>query len=164
MDFLRKSYLIKNEAIHMQQQQKINNYMKYFLFLLSVFLIFSTNTYGQKKRHKIVFDMSATDTADHSAVIRQANNILKVFPQAQIEIVFHGKAVYALVADKTSLKEKFDDLVNNKHVVIAACNNSLMRLNISKEALISSAIVVPVAMLELMDKQEKGWSYIKAGN
>ena len=72
--------------------------------------------------------------------------------------------MYALVNDKATLQEKIDDLINNKHVLFAACNNSLLRFNISKNDLISSAIVVPVAMLELMDKQEKGWSYIKAGH
>ncbi len=77
-------------------------------------------------------------------------------------MVFYGKAVYALVKDKTMVKEKIDDLVNNKHVVIAACNNSLIRFNLTKDDLILSAIVVPVAILELTDKQEKGWSYIKA--
>ncbi|MES2778045.1 MAG: DsrE family protein [Bacteroidota bacterium] len=138
--------------------------MKCLLFLLPAFLLFGTHTHAQKKHHKIVFDMSASDTADQSSVIRQANNILKVLPGAQIEIVFHGNGVYALVADKTTFKDRLDDLVNNKHVVVAACNNSMTRLNISKDQLISSAIVVPVAMIELMDKQEEGWSYIKAGH
>jgi len=138
--------------------------MKYILLFLSALVIFNTNSIAQKKQHKIVFDMAGSDTADHTAVIRQVNNILKNSPQTKVEVVFHGKAVYALVKDKTTVQAKIDDLVNNKHVVIAACNNSLKRLNLTKDDLISSAIVVPVAMLELMDKQEKGWSYIKAGH
>ncbi|MEJ7823082.1 MAG: DsrE family protein [Chitinophagaceae bacterium] len=138
--------------------------MKYVFFLMISTVIFNTNITAQKKQHKIVFDMAGSDTADHSAVIRQVNNVLKNSPQTKIEVVFHGKAVYALVKDKTTVKEKIDDLVNNKQVIIAACNNSMIRLNILKSELISSAIVVPVAMLELMDKQEKGWSYIKAGH
>ena len=138
--------------------------MKNYLFLLAVALIFSTDINAQKKQHKIIFDISSSDTADHSTVIRQVNNVLKASPQTKIEVVFHGKAVYALVKEKTTLNDKIDELVNKKNVVIAACNNSLIRLNISKNDLLSSASVVPVAMLELMDKQEKGWSYIKAGH
>lgn len=137
--------------------------MKYLFLCLAALLIFSTSTIAQKKQHRIVFDISASDTADHSAVIRQVNNVLKASPQTKIEVVFHGKAVYALVRDKTSFKDKLDELVKNKHVLLAACNNSLIRLNISRDELISSAVVVPVAILELTDKQEKGWSYIKAG-
>ncbi len=138
--------------------------MKYFMLLLAAIIFFNTNSYAQKKQHKLVFDMAGSDTADHSGVIRQVNNVLKESPQTKVEVVFHGKAVYALVKDKTTVHDKIDDLVNNNHVVIAACNNSLKRLNLTKDDLISSAIVVPVAMLELMDKQEKGWSYIKAGH
>ncbi len=138
--------------------------MKYFFFLIIATLMLNTNTSAQTKLHKIVFDMAGSDTADHNNIIRQVNNVLKNSPQTKIEVVFHGKAVYALVKDKTTVKEKIDDLVNNKHVVIAACNNSMQRLNILKSELIPSAIIVPVAMLELMDKQEKGWSYIKAGH
>ncbi len=138
--------------------------MKYFFLLIAAIIIFNTNSIAQEKEHKIVFDMSGSDTADHSAVIRQVNNILKSSPQTKVEVVFHGQAVYALVKDKSTVQDKIDDLVNNKHVVIAACNNSLNRLKLTKDNLISSAVVVPVAMLELMDKQEKGWSYIKAGH
>ena len=137
--------------------------MKYLFLCLAALLIFNTSTIAQKKQHRIIFDISASDTADHSAVIRQVNNVLKASPQTKIEVVFHGKAVYALVKDKTTFKDKLDDLVKNKHVLLAACNNSLIRLNISRDELISSAVVVPVAILELTDKQEKGWSYIKAG-
>lgn len=138
--------------------------MKYSIFLIAAFLIFSTTAGAQKKQHKIIFDMAGSDTAEHGTVLRQVNNVLKASPQTKIEVVFHGKAVYALVKDKTTFKEKIDDLVNKKHVVIAACNNSLIRLNLTKQDLIPSAIVVPVAILEFTDKQEKGWSYIKAGH
>jgi intracellular sulfur oxidation DsrE/DsrF family protein len=138
--------------------------MKYFFFILAAALIFNTNADAQKNPHRIVFDMAGSDTADHSAIIRQVNNVLKNSPQTRIEVVFHGKSVYALIKDKTTVKDKIDDLVNNKHVVIAACNNSLNQLKLSKEDVLSTAIIVPVAILELVDKQEKGWSYIKAGH
>ncbi len=137
--------------------------MKYFLLFFAAFILKSTASQAQNKRHKIVFDISSADTADQSVVIRQVNNILKVSPQSKIEVVFHGKAIFALVKDKTSFQQKLDDLVINKQVVIAACNNTLLRFNIGASELIPTAIVVPVAMLELADKQEKGWSYIKSG-
>ena len=138
--------------------------MKYILFLSFAVTMFAANVSAQERQHKLVFDMAGSDTADHNAIIRQVNNVLKVLPQTQVEIVFHGKSVYALTKDKTTVKDGIDDLVNNKHVIVAACHNSLKRLNIKTDDLISSVIVVPVAMIELMDKQEKGWSYIKAGH
>jgi hypothetical protein len=137
--------------------------MKYLMVsLVAVLLI--CNVQAQSKTYKIVFDMASSDTADHSSIIKQVNNVLKNAPGSSIEIVFHGKAVYALVKNSTTLKDRLDDLVNNKGVTLAACNNSMNRYNITKEDLIPSAIVVPVAMIELADKQEKGWSYIRAGH
>ena len=137
--------------------------MKNILLLITTTFIFSAGISAQNKQPKIVFDISASDTAVQSTVLRQVNNILKAAPQAKIEVVFHGKAVYALVRYKSTFQDKIDELANNRHVVFAACNNSLIRLNISKDELLSYATVVPVAILELADKQEKGWSYIKAG-
>ncbi len=137
--------------------------MKYILFLSALTFIFSIGSSAQKKQHKIIFDISASDTAEQSTVFRQVTNVLKAAPMAKIEVVFHGKAVYALVKDKTTFQDKIEELANKKQVVFAACNNSLIRLNLSKSELLSNAIVVPVAILELADKQEKGWSYIKAG-
>lgn len=136
--------------------------MKYVSFLLATLLVFNASI-AQKKNHKIVFDISATDTAEHSTVIRQVGNVLKASPESKIEVVFHGKAVYALVKDKTTFKDRIDALASKNQVVFAACNNSLTRLKISKDELISSATVVPVAILELTEKQEMGWTYIKAG-
>lgn len=137
--------------------------MKYLMILLA---ICCSNTYAgaQSKQYKVVFDFASSDTADQSGIIRQINNVFRASPGSSVEVVFHGRAIFNLVNSTTVFKEKLDDLVNNKGVILAACNNSMNRYNIKKEDLISSAIVVPVAILELADKQEKGWSYIRAGH
>ena len=137
--------------------------MKYLLVTIAAVLLFTT-THAQGKQYKIIFDIASSDTADQSGVIRQANNVLRNSPGSNVEIVFHGKAIYALVKSATPFKDRLDDLVNNKGVILAACNNSLNRYNLTREDVIPSAIVVPVAIIELADKQEKGWSYIKAGH
>ena len=114
MDISGKGYHIKSyiTPLHLIPTEK-KIIMKYFILLLAVALIFSTNIKAQKKQYKIIFDISGSDTADHSTVIRQVNNVLKASPQSKIEVVFHGKAVYALVKDKTTVQDKIDDLVNN---------------------------------------------------
>ena len=137
--------------------------MKYILVTIVAVLLFTT-TQAQGKQYKIVFDFASSDTADQTGIIRQINNVLKNSPGTNVEVVFHGKAIYNLVKSTTTFKDKLDDLVNNKGVILAACNNSMNRYNIKKEDLIPAAIVVPVAIIELADKQEKGWSYIRAGH
>ncbi len=137
--------------------------MKKLRAVFVAILVFA-NVNAQGKQYKIVYDFASGDTADQSVVIRQINNVLRNSPGSNVEVVFHGKAIYNLVKSTTAFKDKLDDLVNNKGVILAACNNSMIRYNITKEELIPSAIVVPVAIIELAEKQEKGWSYIRAGH
>ncbi|HEY0677871.1 MAG TPA: DsrE family protein [Chitinophagaceae bacterium] len=138
--------------------------MKHFLILLLTSLSITGIGLAQEKQHKIVFEMVSGDTAVHSAIVRQLNNVLKAAPDAKLEVVFHGNSIYALVKDRSFIKESITDLVKNKKVVIAACANSLKRLNLTADQLVPEAIVVPVAILEIVKRQEEGWSYIKSGH
>ncbi|MBZ5856554.1 DsrE family protein [Flavihumibacter profundi] len=135
--------------------------MKKIIISCAVLFICSLSVCAQQKQHKIVWDLESADTADYRGIIRQINNVLKVAPDARIEVVCHGPAVYALIDGKTNIKDKIDELKASKNVVFAACANSLKRLNLTPEQVIPSAIVVPVSILEMAGKQEEGWSYIK---
>ncbi len=138
--------------------------MKKIFIVMITLVVFNASLFSQKSHYKVVFDMASADTAAHSGVLKQVNNLLELAPDAEIEVVFHGHSLNALVKNKTTVEKSINDLVNNKHVIIAACNNSMKRLKISETDLIEAATVVPAAMLELADKQQNGWSYIKAGN
>ncbi|MNE94913.1 DsrE/DsrF-like family protein [compost metagenome] len=46
-------------------------------------------------------------------------------------------------------------------VLFVACNNALKANFISKEALPSFVTIVPAGVLELVNKQHEGYSYIK---
>lgn len=107
--------------------------------------------------------MPAGDTTQQRTLFRQVNNVLTAAPETKIEIVFHGNAVYAMLKDTGYYKEQIIAL-HKKGVVLAVCNNALKMRNISTSRVIPEAVVVPVAILELVKKQEEGSSYIKAGN
>ncbi len=135
--------------------------MKYFrqsAFILSL-LFFSLTSHAQ---HKIVWDMPIGDTAQQRVLYRQINNVLAVTPDTKIEVVFHGNAVYAMLKDTGYHKTQITDLYK-KGVVFAVCNNALKMRNIETSRVIQEATIVPVAILEIVKKQEEGWSYIKAG-
>jgi uncharacterized protein len=134
------------------------------IFITIVFFISTISTFSQNKQHKIVFDLNSGDTAIQSSVLRQFNNVLKAAPNAQLEVVCHGPAVYMLVKSKVFFEERMNEVKGNGAVSFKVCANSMKRLNVDKSELISLAEIVPVAILELSEKQMKGWSYIKAGN
>lgn len=106
--------------------------------------------------------MPAGDTTQQRTLFRQANNVLAAAPDTKIEIVFHGNAVYAMLKDTGYFKEQILAL-HKRGVVLAVCNNALKVRNINTNRVIPEAVIVPVAILELVKKQEEGWNYIKAG-
>jgi uncharacterized protein len=137
--------------------------IKNFLFMLAI-CTFSLFTQAQKASYKIVYDLVSSDTADHSTVLRQFNNILKEAPGAELEVVCHGQAVYMLVAEKAFFESRMKELLSKGKVSFKICANSMRRFGIDKSQLIPIAEIVPVAILELASKQQDGWSYIKAGH
>ena len=136
--------------------------MKYYpqIFLFLFLLFFSVTAHAQ---HKIIWEMPSGDTAQQRVIFNQMNNVLAEAPDAKIEVVFHSAAVYALLKDTGYFKPQIAALYK-KGVVFALCNNSLKKRNIAHDRVIPEAFIVPVAILELVKKQEEGWAYIKAGN
>lgn len=138
-------------------------FMKIF-FASLLLLILVSPVFAQSGNYKIVFDLASQDTADHSAVLRQFNNVLREAPDAELEVVCHGPAVSMLVAEKAFFQQRMVELMQKGRVSFRICANSMKRFGIDRSQLLPFAEVVPVAILELADKQQKGWAYIRAGH
>jgi intracellular sulfur oxidation DsrE/DsrF family protein len=135
--------------------------MKYFSIIALLFL--SVQSFSQQKKLSVVWDLSSTDTSEQAAVFRQINNALAQVPDMQIEVVFHGPAVYVMMKDSTQFTTRIK-AAKEKGVTMAVCNNSLRRLKIDPSQIAAEGIVVPSAVVELIRKQSEGWSYLKAAH
>jgi uncharacterized protein len=120
----------------------------------------STATKTTASPHRIVWDMAAGDTAMHAGIMRQLNNVKRGWPDAQIEVVVHGKALDMLVTDKSTKPSAIKDL-QARGVTFVACENTMRMRKVTKEQLLPGVNTVPMAIGELVLKQEEGWSYIK---
>ncbi len=136
--------------------------MKYFQHFF-FFVFFLNYSIAANAQHKIIWEMGSGDTAQQRVLFNQVNNVLNEVPDTKIELVFHGFAVYAMLKDTGYLKQMIISL-HKKGVVFAVCNNSLKKRNIDPGRVSEEAVIVPVAIIEIVKKQEAGWSYIKAGN
>ena len=134
--------------------------MKKIFFSVIAILIFTSGIYAQQKQHKIVFDFTKADTASFSTIVRHAKNIISMTGNAKLEIVCHGPGLDLLMNEKTTVQKEIEEL-NKLKVVFAACNETMKRRGIDKSQLLSQAIIVPAAILEISLKQQEGWSYIK---
>jgi len=136
--------------------------MKYLSFIV-IFLLFSFASEAQVSKSRVVWDLSSADTTVQGAVFRQINNARTEIPDLDIEVVFHGQAVFAVMKDSTQFASRIK-IATEKGVTLAVCNNSLRRLKIDPSQVSPLATVVPSAVAELIKKQTEGWSYLKASH
>lgn len=140
-----------------------SDYMKKIIFLFIV-LLSSTFSFAQdNSQHKIVFQLTTSDTLSHKGLMKQIGNILSLSPSTKIEVVCHGPGLTMLVG-KTSVTSNKVNEFSSKGVDFMACQFSMKERNVGKDELLPSAVIVPGGILEIIQKQELGWSYIKAGN
>jgi intracellular sulfur oxidation DsrE/DsrF family protein len=134
--------------------------------LLLVIVLFSyqlCNAQNDNKEHKIVIQLNTADTSAWSSTIGNIKNIQKVWPTLlKIEVVVHGKAIDFLVKDKTYFANEIAGLTN-EGIVFSACENTMRKHKIVKTDLLTVANTVPSGVVEVLMKQEQGWSYLKAG-
>lgn len=132
-----------------------------FAFFLGLALT-TADCSAQSGQRKAVIDLSSGDTAVMSVTLRQLRNFRNADPAAKLELVCHGPALKLLMTDSTFFREQVVSL-KKEQVEFKACGNSMKRMNIKAEQLLPESDVVPAAIVELSDKQQEGWSYIKAG-
>ncbi|NOT77131.1 MAG: hypothetical protein HOP08_19580 [Cyclobacteriaceae bacterium] len=141
--------------------------MKYTLILMIVFVTAlakaQTSQVVDNKIHKIVMQFTVGDSTEQASVVAQVANIRSAWPKSQIEVVCHSSGLDVIVAGKSKVSKQVADL-SAQGIVFAACNNTMKRRNIKKEDLLSSAVVVPSAMVEIVSKQEEGWAYVKGAH
>jgi len=137
--------------------------MKKILFSFIVAMSIFSVSFSQEKKLKVVWDVSDSDTATTAGVFRQVNNALTLVPDLEIEVVFHGPAIYNMVKDSTVFASRIV-IAKQKGVQLSVCNNSMKRLKVDASQLVQEAGVVPSAVVELIKRQAEGWSYLKAGH
>ena len=140
------------------------------LLVLSLLMIISTVKMAAQKtpsvsnlqKYKIVIQLTNGDTAVHRATVKQIFNALAAAPNSKIEVVCHNNGISFLQTAKTFYADKIKEL-KAKGVAFAACENTLRERKIEKSEIVSEAFFVPAGIIEVVDKQTKGWAYLKAG-
>jgi intracellular sulfur oxidation DsrE/DsrF family protein len=130
--------------------------------MLALSMAAAINSFSQEKVHNVVFHLSTPDTLAYRALTKQLDNVLKVWPKANIEVVIHNKGLGFVIKGKSHFEPEIDVLVN-KGVKFVVCENSLQQQKLTKEQIFTQASFVPAGLVEIIEKQEAGWSYIKAG-
>lgn len=134
----------------------------YLIFLLV--LAWTTPVFSQEKPVKIVFDVTSSDPAVHEATLRHVTEMAKNYPNSMFEVVLYGGSIDMVVSEKSSVLKEIKALSPNKNVSFAICEQTMKRKNIASNQLIPGVIMVPDGILEIIQKQQQGWGYIKESN
>ena len=143
--------------------------LKNIFFLVTCLITFNqghsqiNEKQNEARVHNIVIQLNTADTASWSSVIGNIKNIQKVWTtNLNIEVVVHGKAIDFLVKDKTYFNNEIQ-LLAEQGVKFLACQNTMRKHNIESDRIVNQAKIVPSGVVEIILKQEAGWSYLKSG-
>lgn len=128
-----------------------------FTCLISLF------TYAQEKPVKIVFDVTSNNTKVHQSTIRHVKAMSKLYPDSKFEVVMYGGAMEMVLKDKSLVAEDMETLAEKDNIEFVICQGTMRRHKADTSQLIKGVNSVPDGILELAQKQQEGWSYIKEG-
>jgi len=139
-------------------------------FFLLIVLIFAASAIQAQHseagvdmaEHKIVFQLTSADTTVHKMLVRQLSNVLSAAPNSKVEVVCHGPGITMLTTLKTIVHPKITEL-KGKGIEFVVCENTLAERKVTKEEIVPEAAFVKAGIIEIVKKQEEGWSYIRAG-
>ena len=137
--------------------------MKKIVFL-SMFLSAFTLAGLAQSDYKVVFDLTSKDSVDQKAVIRWLNEILKIDPNAQMEVVMYGQGFNLVHKDKSIVSNEVVKLAASKNISFKVCEGSLKNNKIDRAMLLPGVTTVPDGIYEVISKQHQGWGYIKVKN
>lgn len=130
--------------------------------LVAAFLLPST-LHAQTKAHHVVFALTSGDEMDWKITLGNLRNLVAATtPEgSQIEVVAYGPGL-SFVKKGSSAEEEITAL-EAKQVHFVACENSMRMQHVTPADLIAGVGTVPSGIVEVVTRQEQGWSYIKAG-
>ena len=136
--------------------------MKKLLVLFALFV--STGLLAQQgeRQHQLVLQMSSNDTMEVKMLMRQLKNLNEASPTTRIEVVCHGPGLDLLMSERSFAPAKVKEFTA-KGIRFLACENTMRDRNVDKAQLLPETSTVPAAIIHIMERQEDGWSYIKAG-
>jgi intracellular sulfur oxidation DsrE/DsrF family protein len=116
---------------------------------------------AQNAPHKVIFQVSDGDPQKWNLTLNNAKNVQDNLgvDKVDLEIVAYGPGIGMLkmespVANRISAAVKAG-------VKIVACEVTMKAQNLSRADMLSEIGYVPGGVVELMTRQEQGWSYIR---
>jgi intracellular sulfur oxidation DsrE/DsrF family protein len=129
----------------------------------------TTTATNRKQPHRLVVQVNVNDPAVMNLALNNVSNVAQYYKQigqeVEIEVVAFGPGLHMLRDDTSPVKARISSMSETMpQLTFAACGNT--RDNMTKaEAkdvpIISQAKVVKSGVVQVMELQERGWSYLR---
>ena len=113
------------------------------------------------KKHGVVFHVTDSSPAKWNQALNNAANLQKAMGKENmdIEIVVNGDGLGMMMFDSVVANRMTDAINNGVHLL--ACGATMKAKKVAEKDLHEGVKVVPGGVVEVMMKQEAGWTYIK---
>lgn len=117
------------------------------------------------QKHRVVFELNVDGAEQWQGILNNVENLQKTFGNeaTEIEAVVHGKGLGLILKTNEAMWERLQS-ASGAGVRFTACENTMRRMNLKMEDLMTFATTVDSGVAEVVRKQEAGWSYIKSGS
>jgi intracellular sulfur oxidation DsrE/DsrF family protein len=123
------------------------------------------------KNHRVVMQVDQNDPEVMNLTLNNASNVIEHYrgrnEDVEIEIVAYGPGLHMLRSDTSPVKDRIRRMAEGSFpakVTFAACNNTKQGME-KREGhaitIIPQATIVPSGVVQLMELQEQGWSYVR---
>ena len=133
------------------------------LVALAAVLAFVAPAQAQQSpaRSRVVMQVSDNDPAKWNLALNNAKNIQADLGAANvdIEVVAYGPGINMLKADSVVGNRVGEAL--GAGVKIVACENTMRNPKLAREDMLPKVDYVMAGVVELMQKQQQGWAYIR---
>ena len=111
--------------------------------------------------NKVVIQVSDNDPAKWNLALNNARNIQSDLgaSNVQIEIVAYGPGLN-MVKTGSAVAPRIDE-ATLAGTNIVACENTMAAQKVAREQILPGVNYVPAGVVEIMKRQQEGWSYIR---
>lgn len=136
--------------------------MKKLLLLVTILLGLAAHAQEGPTHHRIIMQLTSGDTLVHRNLMKQLRNMKEAAPTMELEIMCHGPGMDLLMSDRSVVQAKVKEFTA-QGIVFLACENTIKERNLDRAKVLPEAGFVKAGVIHIVERQEQGWSYIKAG-
>jgi len=116
---------------------------------------------GAAQKSRVVIQVSDAEPAKWNLALNNARNIQTDLGAANvdIEVVAYGPGIGMLKAD--SVVGNRVDEAGQAGVKVVACENTMRAQKLTHADMLNGISYVPAGVVELMQRQQQGWAYIR---